>query len=53
MRFGKIGSATLRCIRTRDMVDNIIRALDTDPERWFSEEIRDFLRRARGEEPVA
>ena len=52
VRFGKIGSATLRCIRTRDMVDNIIRTLDTEPEKWFSEEIQDFLRRARGEEPM-
>jgi len=36
VRFGKIGSATLRCIRAQVMVDNILAILKAEPEEWFS-----------------
>ena len=34
--FGKIGSATLRCIRAKVMVDTILETLKAHPEQWFS-----------------
>lgn len=37
VRFGKIGSATIRAIRTRPMVDTILETLKARPEDWFSE----------------
>ena len=43
VRFGKIGSATLCCIRTRAMVDNALAILDAEPERWFSSEFLGWL----------
>lgn len=36
VKFAKIGSATLRCIRARAMVDTTLRLLQTEPEQWFS-----------------
>jgi len=48
VRFGKIGSATLRCIRTRDMVDNALRILRAEPELWFTPEFLEWQREARG-----
>jgi len=35
VRFSTIGNATLRGIRTRDMVDTILATLKAEPERWF------------------
>lgn len=37
VRFGSIGSATIRAIRTRPMVDTILETLKARPEEWFSE----------------
>jgi aminoglycoside 3-N-acetyltransferase len=47
VRFGRIGSATLRCTRTRPMVDNILAILDGEPEAWFDAEFRAWLAKAR------
>lgn len=47
VRFGRIGSATLRCIRARDMVDTILATLTADPESWFNEEFLQWLAKAR------
>lgn len=57
VRFGKIGSATLRCIRARDLVDNTLAILKAEPERWlivpeFLEWLRECLSAERpGELP--
>ena len=40
VRFGRIGSATLRCIGARDMVDHALAVLDAEPGAWFDD---DFL----------
>ena len=37
VRLGKIGSATIRTIRCRQMVDTIIAILRKEPEEWMSE----------------
>lgn len=47
VKFGKIGSATLRCIRTRDMVDNALAILEAEPEKWFNKEFIDWLDEAK------
>jgi aminoglycoside N3'-acetyltransferase len=48
VKFGKIGSATLRCIRARDMVDNTLAILDSEPEKWLSNEFLEWLNEAKG-----
>lgn len=48
VRRGTIGSATLRAIRTHDMVPGIIGALRADPERWFAEPFLSWWREALG-----
>ncbi len=48
VRFGQIGSATLRCTRAQVMVDTILRTLDADPEAWFSPEVLLWLEQALG-----
>jgi aminoglycoside N3'-acetyltransferase len=45
VRYGKIGSATLRCARARAMVDRWIAILERDPERWFPEDFLQGLER--------
>jgi aminoglycoside 3-N-acetyltransferase len=35
VRYGRLGSATLRCIRARDMVDNILAILRAEAELWL------------------
>ncbi|OIP00319.1 MAG: hypothetical protein COZ06_13415 [Armatimonadetes bacterium CG_4_10_14_3_um_filter_66_18] len=35
VRFSTIGNATLRGIRTRDMVDTLLATLKAEPEKWF------------------
>lgn len=35
VRFGTIGAATLRAIRTRDMVDTILTTLQAEPDKWL------------------
>ena len=37
VRYGKIGSATLRCVRTRTMVSEWLRYMEPEPQRWFPE----------------
>jgi aminoglycoside 3-N-acetyltransferase len=37
VRFGKIGSATIRAIRAREMVDTMIATVTAKPEEWFPE----------------
>ena len=36
IRKTKLGKAVVMTIRTRPMVDNMLKALTTDPEKWFS-----------------
>ena len=49
VRFGEIGSATLRCIRARDMVDTILGLLRSEPEEWFTvPAFLDWLHEATG-----
>ena len=47
VHFGRIGSATLRCIRARDMVDGTLAILDAEPEKWFNADFLAWLREAR------
>jgi aminoglycoside 3-N-acetyltransferase len=47
VRFGRIGSATLRCIRARDLVDGTLAILDAEPEKWFNPDFLAWLREAR------
>ncbi len=49
VRFGQIGSATLRAIRSRVMVDTILATLRAEPEAWLSEPFLGWWREARGE----
>ena len=35
VRYGKIGSATLRCARARSMVDHWVAVIESDPARWL------------------
>ena len=46
VRFGKIGSATLRRIRAQVMVDSILAILDAEPDAWFQPDFRAWLARA-------
>jgi len=50
VRFSKIGSATLRCIRARDMVDNILAILNAEAEQWLTPDFQAWLMAARGKE---
>jgi dTDP-4-amino-4,6-dideoxygalactose transaminase len=43
VRYGKIGSATLRCVRVQPMVDNWIAIVESDPKRWFPEKFQEWL----------
>jgi len=40
VRFGTIGAATIRGIRTQAMVDTILTTLKAEPDRWLA---KDFL----------
>ena len=46
MRYGRIGSATLRCVRAKPMVDTCIAILMSEPERWFDGQFLQWLREA-------
>ena len=46
VRFGKVGSAILRCIRARQMVDAILAVLDEEPEQWFGSDFLAWLAEA-------
>ena len=48
VRRSQIGSATLRCIRARQMVDTIMSVLDAEPAVWFKPEFLAWLERAGG-----
>lgn len=48
VRFSKIGSATLRAIRSRTMVDTIIETLKSEPWQWFSEPFLSWWHYAMG-----
>jgi aminoglycoside 3-N-acetyltransferase len=51
VRFGKIGSATLRCIRAQDMVNRSLEILKAEPEQWFTvPEFLDWLHEAIGDD---
>lgn len=43
VRYGKIGSATLRCARARPMVEEWVALIEADPARWLPEEFRRWL----------
>jgi len=47
MRYSKIGSATLRCVRAKPMVDTCIGILMAEPEEWFDAEFLQWMRQAR------
>lgn len=49
VRFGKIGSATLRAIYARDMVDTILETLRAEPEKWLSEPFLTWWHEALGD----
>jgi aminoglycoside 3-N-acetyltransferase len=49
VRFGQIGSATLRCIRARDMVDTTLHVLRTEPEHWLQADFRAWLAECRAQ----
>jgi len=46
VRYGKIGSATLRCARARRMVDEWIRILESAPHEWWPDEFVQWWREA-------
>ena len=46
VRYGLIGSATLRCARAKPMVDEWIRRVEADPERWLPDDYLEWLRKA-------
>jgi aminoglycoside 3-N-acetyltransferase len=43
VRFATIGSATLRAIRARDMVDTILATLKAEPDQWLPAQFRAWL----------
>lgn len=45
VRYGKIGSATLRCVRARPMVDGWIEIVERDAKDWFPEDFVEWLRK--------
>ena len=44
IRYGKIGSATLRCCRARPMTEQWVAIVESDPERWLPAEYLTWLR---------
>lgn len=48
VQFGTIGAATIRAIRTRDMVDNILATLKAEPDQWLVETFRPWWHEAVG-----
>ena len=47
VRYGQIGSATLRCARARRMVAEWIATIEAAPERWLPEDMLAWLMRVR------
>ncbi|NLO07141.1 MAG: AAC(3) family N-acetyltransferase [candidate division WS1 bacterium] len=48
VRYGRIGSATLRCARAKPMVENWIGIIEADPERWLPEDYVEWAGAAAG-----
>ena len=48
-RFSRIGSATLRAISSRVMVETILETLKNEPDKWFSEPFLSWWHEAMGE----
>jgi aminoglycoside N3'-acetyltransferase len=46
VRLGKIGSATLRCVRAQDWVNQSLRILRAEPGEWFPEEFMAWMEEA-------
>jgi aminoglycoside 3-N-acetyltransferase len=42
VRYGRIGSATLRCTHMGDLVRTWVEVLESDPERWLPEDYRQW-----------
>ena len=49
LRFGRMGSATLRHLRAAPMVDQALVLLEADLDRWFGSEFLDWYARVLGE----
>ena len=47
VRYGKIGSATLRCVRARPMVDQWLAIVEGGPARWFPADFLEWLKGVR------
>lgn len=45
VRYGRIGSATLRCTHMGDLVRTWVEILESDPERWLPEGYREWVTR--------
>jgi len=45
VRYGNIGSATLRCARAKPMVDEWVAILEREPERWLPKDFVQWLHR--------
>mgnify|MGYP005847376625 CR=1 FL=1 len=50
VRYGRIGSATLRCAHARPMVETWLAIIEETPERWFPPEFQRWLAKTRGKE---
>jgi aminoglycoside N3'-acetyltransferase len=50
VRFSRIGSATLRCIRAREMVDTLLALLSAEPEEWLTPEFLAWMASATAKE---
>lgn len=46
VRYGRIGSATLRCARAKPMVERWVAMLEADPVKWFPPDFVAWLREA-------
>jgi len=51
-RLSKIGSATLRCVRARDMVDNTLAILRAEAELWLRPDFMAWWTACRAEKPA-
>ncbi len=49
VRFGTIGAATIRGIRTREMVDTILATLKAEPDKWLAESFLPWWHEAVGQ----
>ena len=42
-RYGRIGSATLRCARAKPMIETWVAIVESDPKRWLPEKFQEWL----------